>query len=100
MVVWSIQEYTNNVSRCYWKKRLTKNNIISKEKKESEIVRNSIKKTVSLIDFADLSCLVLVGNDRKLVKIKQVHYNKLHALEKDSSIGTHDPVKVTSYLIL
>ena len=67
---------------------------ISKQKKDFEIVRNSIKKTVSLFDFAHLSCLFLVGNDSKLVKIKQVHYKKLHALGKDSSIGAHDPDKV------
>ena len=40
-----------------------------------------------------MSCLFLVGNDSKLVKIKQVHYKKLHALGKDSSIGAHDPDK-------
>ena len=72
----------------------TKRSIISKRKKEFETVRNNIKKTVSLFDFAHLSCLFLVGNDSKLVKIKQVHYKKLHALDKDSSIGTHDPDKV------
>ena len=65
-----------------------------KTKKELETVRNSIKKTVSLFDFAHLPCLFLVGNDSKLVKIKQVHYKKLHALGKDGSIGTHDPDKV------
>ena len=58
------------------------------------IVRNSIKKTVPLFDFAHLSCLFLVGNDSKLVKIKQVDYKKLHALGKDSSIGANDPDKV------
>ena len=47
-----------------------------------------------MFDFAHLSCLFLVGNDSKLVKIKQVHYKKLHALGKDSSIGTYDPDKV------
>ena len=35
-----------------------------------------------------------VGNDTKLVKVKQGHYKKLHALRKDSSIGTHDLDKV------
>ena len=72
----------------------TKRSIISKQRKELETVKNSIKKTVSLFDFDHLSCLFLVGNDSKLVKIKQVHYKKLHALGKDSSIGTHDPDKV------
>ena len=47
-----------------------------------------------MFDFAHLSCLFLVGNDSKLVKVKQVHYKKLHALGKDSSTGTHNPDKV------
>ena len=38
--------------------------------------------------------MFLVGNDRKLVKIKQVHHKKLHALGKDSSMGTNGPDKV------
>ena len=42
-----------------------------------------------MFDFAHLSCLFLVGNDNKLVKIKQVYYKKLHTLGKDSLIGTH-----------
>ena len=47
-----------------------------------------------MLDFVHLSCLFLVGNDSKLVKIKQVHYKKLHALGKDNSIGKHDLDKV------
>ena len=47
-----------------------------------------------MFDFAHLSCLFLADNDSKPVKIKQVHYKKLHALGKDSSIGTQDPDKV------
>ena len=54
----------------------------------------TLKKTLSLFDFAYLSCSFLVGNDSKLVKIKQVHYKKLHALGKDNSIGAHDLDKV------
>ena len=72
----------------------TKSSIISKQKKDFEIVRDSIKQTVSLFDFTHLSCLFLVCNDSKLVKIKQVHYKKLHALGKDNSIGAHAPDKV------
>ena len=52
----------------------TKSRIISKQKKDFEIVRNSIKQTKPLFDFTKLSCLFLVCNDNKLVKIKQVHY--------------------------
>ena len=40
----------------------TKSSIILKQKKEFEIVRNSIKKTVSLFDFTHLPCLFLVDN--------------------------------------
>ena len=69
----------------------TKSSIISKQKKDFEIVRNSIKQTISLFDFTHLPCLFLVCNDSKLVKIKKVHYKKLHALGKDNSIGAHDP---------
>ena len=47
-----------------------------------------------MFDFSHLPCLFLAGNDSKPVKIKQVHYKKLHALGKDGSIGTHDPDKV------
>ena len=72
----------------------TKSSIISKQKKDFEIVRNSIKQTVSLFDFTHLSCLLLVCNDSKLIKIKKVHYRKLHALGKDHSQGAHDPDKV------
>ena len=69
----------------------TKSSIISKQ---NEIVRNSFKQTVSLFDFIHLSCLFLVCNDSKLIKIKKVHYRKLHALGKDHSQGAHDPDKV------
>ena len=72
----------------------TKRSIISKQKKDFEIVRNSIKQTVSLFDLTHLSCLYHVCNDSKLVKIKQVHYKKKHALGKNNSIGAHDPDKV------
>ena len=72
----------------------TKSSIISKQKKDFEIVRNSIKQTVSLFDFIHLSCLFLVCNDSKLAKMKQVHYKKLHALGRDNSIEAHNPDKV------
>ena len=38
--------------------------------------------------------MLLVGNDSKLVKIKQVHYKKLHASGKNCLIRTHDSDKV------
>ena len=66
----------------------------TKQKKDFDIVRNSIKQTASLFDFTHLSCLFLYCNDSKLVNMKQVHYKKLHALAKDNSVGAHDPDKV------
>ena len=71
-----------------------RSSIISKLKKDFEVVRNIIKKTTSLFGFAHLSCLFLVGNDSKLVKINHVHYKKLLALGKDSPIGAPDPDEV------
>ena len=68
-----------------------------KQKKEFWIVRNCIKKTISLIDFAHLSCFFLVSNDSKLVKIKQVHYEKLYVLEKNISTGTHHSEVIFDY---
>ena len=46
----------------------TKNSIISNYKNDFEIVRNSVKQTVSLIDITHLCCLFLVCNESKLVK--------------------------------
>ena len=60
----------------------TKSTIISKQKKDLEIVRNSIKKTVSLFDFAHLFCLFLVGNDSKLVKSSKFIIRNYMLLEK------------------
>ena len=70
----------------------TKSSIISKQKKDFEIARNSIKQTISLFDFTLV--LFVSSNDSTLVKIKQVHYKKRHTLGKDNSIGAHDPDKV------
>ena len=67
---------------------------LTKQKKDFDIVRNSIKQTVSLFDLIHLSFLFLLCNDSKLVNIKKVHYKKLHALGKDNSVGAHDPDKV------
>ena len=47
-----------------------------------------------MFDFTNMPCLSLVCNDSKLVKMKQDHSKKLHALGKDNSVGAHDPDKV------
>ena len=79
----SLKHYKQCQSMLLKEEIKAKSSITLKQKKEFEMVRNSIKRTVSLFDFAHLSCLFLVGSDSKLVKIKQVHYKKLHALGKD-----------------
>lgn len=49
---------------------------------------------MSFFDFAHLSWLFLVSINSKLIKMKQIHYKKLHGLKKGSSIGIHDTDKV------
>ena len=72
----------------------TKSSIISKQKKNLRLLETVPKRLYHCLILHILSCLFLVGNDSKLVKLKQVHYKNFHALGRDSSIRTHDPDKV------
>ena len=51
--------------------------IISKQKKESTAFKKLIKNKLSIIDFAHICCLFLVGNDKKITKVKETHCKKL-----------------------
>ena len=51
--------------------------IISKQKKESTALKKLIKNKLSIIDFAHICCLFLVGNDKKITKVKETHCKKL-----------------------
>ena len=67
----------------------TKSSIILKQKKNLRLL-GIVLKTPShcLILHICLVCFLLI------IKIKQVHYKRLHALRTDSSMGTHNPEKV------
>ena len=50
---------------------------ISKQKKEFTALKKLIKNKLSIIDFAHICCLFLVGNDKKITKVKETHCKKL-----------------------
>ena len=47
-----------------------------------------------MFDFAHVSCLILVGNDSKLSKVRDVHNKKLHNLGLEKRYESHDPDKI------
>ena len=47
------------------------------QKKEFDKVKSATLSKVSIFDFAHVSCLLLVGNDCKLSKVRDVHNKKL-----------------------
>ena len=47
-----------------------------------------------MFDFAHVSCLILVGNDSKLSKVRDVHNKKLHNLGLEKRYECHDPDKI------
>ena len=54
-----------------------KTNIICKQKKEFNSLKMSIKSKVSIIDFSHIFCLFLVGNDKKILNIKEIYSKKI-----------------------
>ena len=54
----------------------------------------TIKSKVSIIDFLHISCLFLVGNDKKILNVKEVHSKKLKKLGMVAGLKSHDPDKV------
>ena len=73
---------------------ITKNNIIVRQKKELDKVKSAIQSKVSILDFAHVSRLFLVGNDSRLSKVRDVHNKKLHNLGLESRYECHDPDKL------
>ena len=71
-----------------------KANIICKQKKEFNSLKMSIKSKVSIIDFSHISCLFLVGNDKKILNAKEIHIKKLKELGLVAGLKSHDPDKV------
>ena len=68
--------------------------IISKQKKEFTALKKLIKKKLSIIDFAHIYCLFLVGNDNKITKVKEAHCKKLKNLGLVSPARSHNPDKI------
>ena len=68
--------------------------IISKQKKEFTTLKKLIKNKLSIIDFAHICCLFLVGNDKKITKVKETHCKKLKNLGLASPIRSHNPDKI------
>ena len=50
-----------------------KTNIICKQKKEFTSLKMTIKSKVSVIDFSHISCPFLVGGDKKILNINEIH---------------------------
>ena len=67
---------------------------ISKQKKEFTALKKLIKNKLSIIDFAHICCLFLVGNDKKITKVKETHCKKLKNLGLASPIRSHNPDKI------
>ena len=72
-----------------------KMSIISKQTKEFAARKKLIKNKLSIIDFAHICCLFLVGNDKKITKVKETHCKKLKNLGLASLIRSHNPDKIT-----
>ena len=51
--------------------------IIFKQKKEFTALKKLVKNKLSIIDFAHICCLFLVGKDKKITKVKETHCKKL-----------------------
>ena len=73
-----------------------KMSISSKQKKEFTALKKLIKNKLSIIDFADIyiCCLIFVGNDKKITKVKETHCKKLKNLGLASPTRSHNPDKV------
>ena len=68
--------------------------IISKQKKEVVDLKKCIKNKLSIIDFAHICCLFLVGNYKKITKVKETHCKKLKNLGLTSVERSHNSDKI------
>ena len=68
--------------------------IISKQKKEFIALKKLIKNKSSIIDFAHICCLFLVGNDKKIAKVKEKNCKTLKNLGLGSPVRSHNPDKI------
>ena len=68
--------------------------IISKQKKEVIDLKKCIKNNLSIIDFAHICCLFLVGYCKKITKVKETHCKKLKNLGLTSVEISHNSDKI------
>ena len=54
----------------------------------------TIKSKDLIIDFSHISCLFFVGNDKKILNVKEIHSKKLKELGMVAGLKSHDPDKV------
>ena len=54
----------------------------------------TIKSKVSIIDFSHISCLFFVGNDKKILNVKEMDNKKKKELGIVAGLKSHDPDKV------
>ena len=73
---------------------MEKISITTKQKKEFTALKNFIKNKLSIIDIAHIRCLFLVGNNKKITKVKEVHCKKLKKLGLVSPVRSHNPDKI------
>ena len=69
-------------------------NIIWKQKKEFNSLKMTIKSKVSIIDFSHISCLFVVGNDKKILNVREFHRKNLKGLGMVAGLKSHDPDKI------
>ena len=68
--------------------------LIFKQKEEFTSLKKLIKNKLSITDFAHICCLFLVGNDKKITKVKKTHCKKLKKLGLTSPVRSHNPDKI------
>ena len=87
-------------SRMYKQRQLLKQEVkdklsnFSKQKKELIALKKLIKNKLSIIDFAHIHCLFLVGNDKTITKVKKAHCKKLKNFGLASPVRSHNPDKI------
>ena len=68
--------------------------IISKLKKEFTALQKLIKNKLSIIDFARICWFSLVGNDKKILEVKETNRKKIKSLGLASPVRSHSPDKI------
>ena len=90
---------TSSAYRTCQKKLLTAEMNVKKSRirhleKEFELVKESLRKTLSFIDFTHVCCLMLSQNDKELQQSSEVQTRKLFNMGIDVSEQQNDPEKV------